>query len=267
MTLNQFAIRLTSAHGPLDARRVTPNGLQGVFHDVLKRHDPRAATWLHDHPAPKPYTLAAAHYDHQRRQMAGLLISTLSQEASDCIIAAWRAAYEQRHILRFGVDGSPAEQPFVITELIPIDTTAFDRLTQAPPTRNLGLHFLTATAFSQGQGDLLFPLPRNVFMRPYEVWQTFAPEEFRLPADWLDWCEHNLFCSEHDIRTVPSNISRDKRFTGFIGKAWFQVILDRQDDRDHNLYTRILGALGRFITYSGIGRKTTMGMGAVEPIS
>lgn len=266
MTLNQFAVPLVSAHAPLDGRAVTPSGLHGVFYDVLKRHAPHAATWLHEHPAPKPYTVAAAHHDHRRRELAGLLISTLTPEAADCIMAAWRAAYEQRCNLRFGADGSTAVQPFVIADFLRLDTTSFERLAQTPPTHALEVRFLTATAFSQRQGDLLFPLPRNVFMRPYDVWQTFAPPELRLPADWPDWCERNLFCTDHDVRTVQSDLNHDKRFRGFIGRARLQLIPDRQDERDHALYACVFGALGRLITYSGVGRKTSMGMGAAELI-
>lgn len=264
MSINQFGVVLTGAHGALNAHHVTPNGLKGLFHHVLNLHDPQIATWLHDHPSPKPYTLAIAHYDLQRRQMAGLLISTVSQKASDCIISAWRSAYEKRYILRFGKEGSPTEQPCVVTDIRPHNTTTFERLAASGQIRTAALHFITATAFRQGKGGLLFPLPGNVFMRPFGLWQTFAPTEFRLPADWPEWCERNVFCIRHDIRTAQSNISRDKGFHGFVGKAWYQVMPARNDTRNHNLYSKILNALSQFATYSGVGQKTSMGMGAVE---
>lgn len=147
----------------------------------------------------------------------------------------------------------------------PINTNA--QLSHSDPIKKVSLEFLTPTSFSQRQGELLLPIPYNVFKRPFEVWQDYAPEAYQLPTDWLEWCEKNVFVTRHEVRSVQKNINKHKRFAGFVGKARFEVRVPREMDEQHRrLYCSVFNALGQFATFSGIGRKTTMGMGAVELI-
>ena len=53
-------------------------------------------------------------------------------------------------------------------------------------------------------------------------------------------------------------IDKDDRFTGFVG----DVLFEARHCSDEQL--RVFQALGQLAPYSGVGRKTTMGMGAVE---
>ena len=268
MHLHQIGIQLTVERGEfLQAREITPAGLHGIFYDVIGRFHPDGATWLHEHDAPKPYTLAPAHYDAKRRELAGMLVSTMCQDASELVAEAWNWAYAQELPLTIG------KQDCYVERLMFFDNISYESLVHAPPCRRVGLHFLTPTAFKQGRGDLLFPLPRNVFARPFQVWQRFvpqfsdAPERYLMPDDWLDWCASSVFATRHEIKTVKKNINRNKRFAGFVGKAWFSVQPQRDEPRAKTeQYSGYLNALAQFANFSGIGRKTTMGMGAVEVI-
>ncbi len=89
MHLHQIAIQIGSQRETLNAREVTPAGLHGVFYDVVKRVDEDAATWLHEHRAPKPYTLAPAHFDRQVRELTrhNIILDESIQAFDDLLLA------------------------------------------------------------------------------------------------------------------------------------------------------------------------------------
>ena len=259
MHLHQLAIRLSGTHGAVCGRQVTPSGLHGVFYDVIKRVDPDAATRLHEHWAPKPYTIAPAHYDKRQRQLAGLLISTLNEETALVVLEAFKAAYEQQTELHIG------RQLCFVSDLSFLDSSSFELLSHSDPCERFDLQFLTPTAWKAGHGAVIVPSPHRIFARPYEVWQTFSAEKYRLPNDWLDWCERNVFITEHETRSVKHNINYKKKFKGFVGYVQLTAKIRRDaDEQQTRLYLSVLHGLARFLTYSGVGQKTTMGMGCVE---
>ena len=241
------------------AREVTPAGLHGVFYDVVERADPALATMLHEHTPPKPYTLAPAHYDKQRRELAGMLISTLADKVTYGVVEAFKVAYERETVLHIG------KQQCIVSDLHFLDGTSFEQLSHCDPLTRFDLTFLTPTAWRAGHGAVLVPSPRRIFARPFQVWHAFSAEKYHLPTDWLDWCEQNVFITHHDIRSVQKNINRQKRFKGFVGKVQLTAKIRREaDEQQTRLYLSILTSLARFMTYSGVGQRTTMGMGSVE---
>ena len=98
----------------------------------------------------------------------------------------------------------------------------------------------------------------NVFRRPLQVWQCYAPMVLSIPADWLAWCEREVFVVEHDIQTATVSLSHSQSFTGFTGEVTFRV------HQGETNYLRVWQALGALAAFCGVGYKTTMGMGAVE---
>jgi CRISPR-associated endoribonuclease Cas6 len=126
------------------------------------------------------------------------------------------------------------------------------------PKNYMKFRFLAPTSFKQGPDCLLLPLPKNVFYHPLRVWNSFAPKMIHIAPDWLDWCTKNVFVEEHQIKTSVALINRKSQFKGFIGNVTFHA---RSQENDNLI---IWQALGRLATFSGIGRKTTMGMGVVE---
>ena len=137
----------------------------------------------------------------------------------------------------------------------------WQQLALSEPVKTLGLRFVSPTAFKQGPGHLPLPLPRNVFNSPVRIWEAFAPPMMVLPSDWLDWCSRDVFITNHNIETVQVNISQKERFTGFVGEVWYEAY------RGDEIQLRAWQALSTLATFSGVGHKATMGMGAVEYIS
>lgn len=150
---------------------------------------------------------------------------------------------------------------FIISECRATPGPNWQQLALSEPTKQMGLRFISPTAFKQGPGHLPLPLPGNIFGTPVRLWQAFAPPMMVLPTDWLDWCKRDVFITRHAIETVQVAISQREQFTGFVGEVWFEAYRGNE----HQL--RAWQALSTLATFSSVGHKTTMGMGAVERIS
>lgn len=246
--MHRFTLTLEPRRGPLHGRTVTARGLHGMFFKGLKEADPAEATWLHDHPAPKPYSMSALY--SPGGLLLGLRLGAVSDRAAALIERCWTWHRDQGNTFQLGPN---------ICAVSEVEYEAGPRwleLAQTPPVGKLTLRFLSPTAFRQGPGHLPLPLPQNVFHGPLRVWQVFSPLP-TLADDWLEWCSRDVFVVDHDIETARVAISRDECFVGFVGDVTFEPI--RQDANRLSL----MHVLGRLAEYCGVGHKTAMGMGAV----
>lgn len=253
--MHQIAIGFYGTHGPVAGNEVTARGLHGLLYNVLGQFDKKRATWLHEHGAPKPYTIAP-YYDSSGRALLGIRLTALTENTAALLVPAWQAVRMSGRELRLG------QQRFTVRRMEAVPGAGFVNLAMVTPANTVVLRFLSPTQFRQGPGILPLPLPYNVFQRPFEIWSSFAPSTLQLPGDWLDWCAKNVFVIKHNIRTEPVTISkREPPFLGFVGEVQFEA----KDDAA--LYLSVLQGLARLAPYCGVGRKTTMGMGAVERIN
>lgn len=126
--------------------------------------------------------------------------------------------------------------------------------------------FATPTAFSMGQkhwGKLmkLLPEPAYVFESLAKQWETFAPAYLRMSASDLTprglaaWCEESLIVTRYALETryLPSNKFAQ---AGFQGKIVYEMkgVLSSPE-------AAWLTPLAHFALFSGVGYKTSMGMG------
>jgi CRISPR-associated endoribonuclease Cas6 len=125
-------------------------------------------------------------------------------------------------------------------------------LARTPPLLTaLTLKFLSPTSFkvNVGQGIQPFPLPESVFGNLYRRWNAFAPEELRFPK--IQW--HGLV-TDYDLKTQKLGVGNLAQI-GAVGWVKYQFPNPEQ--------ARIATVLAQFAFFSGIGRKTAMGMGQV----
>lgn len=131
-----------------------------------------------------------------------------------------------------------------------------------PPACELYFRFLTPVAFSRGTHPFLFPLPENLFTiasGPVRAWNHFAPAEVRVSGEWLRWLAEDVHVIEHDLCTEQYALDHQRQLVGFVGKAAL-----RASKGSPEAHLRCWHALARVAEFSGFGRKTTMGMGAVH---
>lgn len=233
--------------------QVTSRGLHGVLFHVLQQYDPKGASWLHQHKAPKPYSLAP-YYDIETAALAGIRLNALTEQAAELLYHSWEA------IRRYGRSLQLGNQSFNVTGLTLIPGPTFETLAASPPETEVKLQFLSPTAFKQGAGFLPLPLPANVFRGPFLVWQKYAPTSLKPPGDWLDWCAERVYVTDLQIETVTVSLSRQApAFRGFVGQVAFTA------QSDALLYLSLWQGVSGLAPYTGIGYKTTMGMGTVAP--
>jgi CRISPR-associated endoribonuclease Cas6 len=137
--------------------------------------------------------------------------------------------------------------------------------------KQYAFEFVTPTAFSKGQknwGKLLklFPEPALVFESLAKHWETFAPSPLRLSAkglsihDFAAWCEEYILISRYSLETCYLPGSKFGQ-TGFQGTITYEVKGSKNDPE-----ATWLTPLSRFALFSGVGYKTSMGMGQTRCI-
>jgi len=140
----------------------------------------------------------------------------------------------------------------------------------AAATSGALLHFASPTSFHSEGVDLPLPLPGMVFRSVWRKWNAFSG----LPIldDWLGVADRGLQIARiEDLNTWRWKFAEGGRgaVTGFVGNVRFGLVeescarlgIDPRDARE------VLQTLARFAFYSGIGRKTSWGLGQVRPVS
>ena len=121
--------------------------------------------------------------------------------------------------------------------------------------RQLDFAFCTPTAFRQMQFDSALPTRDLVFNSLLRRWNQHSGLTF---SEGLVEC---IFPSFFDIRTEIVSDSRSK-FIGCVGAINFRILGDVNP-----LVIKQINTLADFALYSGIGRKTPMGMGMIRRVA
>jgi CRISPR-associated endoribonuclease Cas6 len=131
-------------------------------------------------------------------------------------------------------------------------------LSRRNPPNRITLKFLSPTTFRSGGRNIPLPLPHLVFGSLVEHWNTFAP--FALDPGIKRFIEESLAISGFRLRSDLVSIAGGKQ-VGFMGSCTY---IATQSDP----YALAgLNLLTDFAFFSGVGAKTTMGMGQTRRIT
>ncbi|MFN6487912.1 MULTISPECIES: CRISPR-associated endoribonuclease Cas6 [unclassified Nostoc] len=114
---------------------------------------------------------------------------------------------------------------------------------------SINLIFSTPTAFRQGQYDTTLPTRESVFNSLLSRWNKYSGIEFTQIAI------ESIFPSFVNIHTEILADSRSK-FIGILGEVTYKILGTVEP-----IQIKQINALADFALYTGVGRKTTMGMG------
>ncbi|MDK2410912.1 CRISPR system precrRNA processing endoribonuclease RAMP protein Cas6 [Aphanizomenon sp. PH219] len=126
----------------------------------------------------------------------------------------------------------------------------FEKLLEIPSQNVIELQFLSPTSFKQNQNIQPFPLPDLVFNSLLRRWNRFAPAELQFPQ--VEW---QGLVSAFELKTHALKMEAGAEI-GTVG--WVKY---RFPDPEQ---ARIATVLANFAVFSGVGRKTAMGMGQVR---
>lgn len=118
--------------------------------------------------------------------------------------------------------------------------------------RHLAFTISTPACFRQGHYDAALPTRESMFNSLLNRWHRYSGIEF--PANMVE----SIFPSFFDIRTEMVADSRSK-FIGCVGDISFRILGDVDPVK-----IKQINALADFAFYSGVGRKTPMGMGMLR---
>ncbi|WP_026731169.1 CRISPR-associated endoribonuclease Cas6 [Fischerella sp. PCC 9605] len=121
--------------------------------------------------------------------------------------------------------------------------------------RTLQFTFATPVAFRQGGYDTVMPIRECVFNSLLNRWNKYSGIEFtNIPID-------AIYPSFFNIHTeVVSNY--ESKFIGCVGEISYRILGNVEP-----IAIKQINTLANFALYTGVGRKTTMGMGMTRRIN
>ncbi len=266
---------------PIPPQYLTGRHLHALFLTLVSSVDSTLGDRLHDSTADKAFTLSplqikgqgigdrgqdrgkskistssSLQYSHQQPIPAGTpcwwRISLLDDTLFGKLTQLWLNLNPNRpwhlgpaDLYITSIQGTPQSiQPWA-------NATTYAQLYEEASDRNssINLTFSTPTAFRQGQYDTTLPTRESVFNSLLSRWNKYSGIELNQIAI------ESIFPSFVNIHTEILADSRSK-FIGIIGEVTYKILGTVEP-----IQIKQINALADFALYSGVGRKTTMGMG------
>ncbi len=147
-----------------------------------------------------------------------------------------------------------AKFPFIIRNIytLPgthtlVEATNYGAISKNSNSTDIQLTFFSPTSFKQLQNIQTFPLPELVFNSLHRRWNHFAPNEYKFPSvEWMG------LVSAYELKTHALRMEGGAEIGA---QGWVRY---RFRDEEQ---AKIASVLAHFAFFSGVGRKTSMGMG------
>ncbi|MBD2246313.1 CRISPR-associated endoribonuclease Cas6 [Nostoc sp. FACHB-888] len=260
---------------PIPPQFLTGRHLHALFLTLVSSVDSTLGDRLHDSTADKAFTLSPLQisntnspllkggkggsklqYSHQQPIPAGTpcwwRISLLDDTLFGKLTQLWLNLNPNRpwhlgpaDLYITSIQGTPQSiQPWA-------NATTYAQLYEEASDRNSSIYltFSTPTAFRQGQYDTTLPTRESVFNSLLSRWNKYSGIELNHIAF------ESIFPSFVNIHTEILADSRSK-FIGIIGELTYKIL-----GAVEPIQIKQINALADFALYTGVGRKTTMGMG------
>jgi CRISPR-associated endoribonuclease Cas6 len=235
---------------------------------AIAKIDAALADHLHDGPPPKPYRLTPLLDEHHRpprrssqqvRFEVGILVDALFARFHQALSGATTWRIGQTTYQAAGID-LVALQPYP------------DLASETVPASSWGFQLVTPCAFGTAREEgarrqRVFPEPEWVFTSLAQRWRANGPElrtadgaAFDL-AGAVEAAEQNLQVVEFELRTAEHLVKpRVPPLRGAVGTVRYALAEAGSVSTDAR---HALSTLAAYATYTGLGDRTTVGMGHV----
>jgi len=137
--------------------------------------------------------------------------------------------------------------------------TSFEEIYEHAATEpEISFLFHSPTTFRHKGMNLPFPASSLIWSSLWEKWNAFA--SIAINSEFKDYADEHIALARYNLRTRMINLA-DAKQVGFTGKCQYLCLT-----RDSQ-WLRQINALADFALYSGVGAKTTMGMGQSRRIN
>lgn len=258
---------------PIPPGYLSGRHLHALFLTLVSSVDTKLGDYLHEAKADKAFTLSSLQTNRQPKQ------NTLQWEHKTAIPPGtpcwWRISLlddtlfgkltqlwlnlNPNHPWHLGsadlqitsIQGTPqSTQPWANASTY---GTLYEQASES--NRLITFNFATPTAFRQGKYDTALPTRECVFNSLLNRWNKYSGIEIsHIPLEFI-------FPSFFNIRTEIVADSRSK-FIGGVGEVSYRLLGEIEP-----LLIKYVNTLADFALYSGVGRKTPMGMGMVRRLN
>jgi len=124
----------------------------------------------------------------------------------------------------------------------------------SPPPRSLTLDFFSPTMFKKGPQQVPFPMPELVFGSLLDHWNASPFTPTKLPEEARTYARECLRAARFRLDSRSLRMFGEP-MRGFVGRVRFATLnYDRY-------WMGLMTLLGQYAAFSGVGAKTTMGLG------
>jgi CRISPR-associated endoribonuclease Cas6 len=274
-------------------REATGARLQGMFLELMRQVDSELAMELHDRPdldeptALRHYAVSPLFIERgSERTRSRTRASHKGVSSGGTLYWLHVAALDDRiypALLRYLLGGVKREGEFPFP-IITIDKTPFQivevlasglsqhpwagysevehLITQASASeRVITFEFKSPTVFERLDRQVPLPEPRLVWTSLVDRWNDAFGVAYSIPFEFIEVIENHVVVSAYHIHTQPFRQDDEIMLTGFVGQVTFRIIGSIAQE-----FIKITNLLADFALYSGIGKKTTRGMGMARRI-
>ena len=272
-------MRITSLYSIIIELQVEKNAVlpftlgqkaHALFLSLIEQINPSLAHRLHEEPKYRPFTVSSllggtvsGHEIHLKEgQTCALRVTLLDGGALwECVSTFFLEKHAM--VLHLGEATFTAQriisQPQTDTTGWAAHTT-WQQLASTEAQSTINFRFTSPTAFSLGNRRFaLYPEPLYVWDSLLRSWNLYAPEVLQLDKGVIrEFVTHFIRINDYQLHTTtlyyPKYIQK-----GFMGLCSYHI-QSQEAPAPH------IAALATFAHFSGIGYKTTMGMGQVQVI-
>lgn len=241
-------------------KRYPAESIHGMLFKMLKKRDAKKATILHDDYESKPFTISPMlPYLRWRGKKKYLKAGKKYYIKITFLEDEWYRLFMEYflyHPENLRLNGTSLEVIEVLTnskENKQCNCIEAKKLREnAIKKKKIRLKFHSTTTFRENGRHIILPKPDCVFNSLLTKWNKFGDSKLSLNEDDFD----KIFISRYKLETMMEQF-KSYPIKGFKGHCEYEVNLTGQKLKDINL-------MADFAFYSGVGYKTTMGLGQVS---
>ncbi len=241
------------------------NKTHALFLNLIDQVNPELATRLHDEPNYRPFTVSSLQGATRQGSMISLeagqvcyfRVTLLDEGEIWQSISSSLLGRERRVVFlektAFTVLGLLSTADADLTGWAA--NSNWQELSMALPQQRITLHFASPTAFSLGDHKFaLYPEPMLVWDSLLRSWNLYAPEGVQIEKMAVrEFVKEQVIISDYHLQTTTFHFPKHVQ-KGFVGSCTY-LVKSRETPAEY------VAALAALALYSGVGYKTTMGMG------